>query len=59
MDSKKIGRPTTAPKRTQIMVRFDDATLKKLDAHCKKYSLTRAEGVRVAVQRLPDENKER
>lgn len=52
MSAKKMGRPTDALKSVQIAVRFDSETLKTLDDFCKKEKISRAEGVRKAVQRL-------
>lgn len=52
MSGKKMGRPTDALKSVQIAVRFDDETLKTLDDFCKEEKISRAEGIRKAVQRL-------
>ena len=52
MANKKMGRPTDNPKRTQIVVRFDDETLKVLDEYCIENKVTRTEGTRQAVRRL-------
>ena len=49
---KKMGRPTDAPKRVQIAVRFDEKTLTILDRFCKREGISRAEGVRRAVAGL-------
>lgn len=54
MTPKKMGRPTENPKGTQISVRFDEPTLEKLDAFCESEGVTRPEGVRRAVQKLPE-----
>ncbi len=54
MSSKKMGRPTDAPKRIQLGVRFDEKTLSILDRFCEKEKVTRAEGVRRAVKRLEE-----
>ena len=50
--TKKMGRPTDAPKTVQLAIRFDAETLETLDAFCKEEKLSRAEGVRQAVKRL-------
>ncbi len=47
-----MGRPTEAPKHTQLGIRFDEETLSILDNFCQKEKLSRAEGVRQAVKRL-------
>ena len=53
----KTGRPTDAPKRVQIAVRFDEKTLTILDRFCKREGISRAEGVRRAVARLETEGQ--
>lgn len=49
----KMGRPTDNPKQTQLGIRFDEETLQILDDYCEEKKITRAEGVRVAVRKLP------
>ena len=56
-DPLKIGRPTDAPKRVQIAVRFDEKTLAVLDRFCKREGISRAEGVRRAVKTLETEGQ--
>ena len=51
----KTGRPTDAPKRVQIAIRFDEKTLAILDRFCEREGIGRAEGVRRAVMRLEGE----
>ncbi len=53
----KTGRPTDAPKRVQIAIRFDEKTLVVLDRFCKREGVSRAEGVRKAVERLEAEGR--
>lgn len=53
----KTGRPTDAPKRVQIAVRFDEKTLAILDRFCEREGISRAEGVRKAVERLEAEGR--
>lgn len=53
-DKKKMGRPTENPKSTQFSVRFDEETLNILDDYCKENSVSRPEGVRVAVRKLKE-----
>lgn len=52
---KKLGRPTDNPKTTQFSVRFDNETLNILDKYCKKENLTRPQAIRIAVQKLKNE----
>ena len=49
-----MGRPTDAPKQTQLGIRFDEETLAILDRFCKEEKIGRAEGVRRAVKRLKE-----
>ena len=53
----KTGRPTDAPKRVQIAVRFDEKTLEILERFCEREGISRAEGVRKAVERLEAEGR--
>ena len=52
---EKMGRPTDAPKRVQIAIRFDEKTLAILDRFCEREGISRAEGVRRAVAGLEGE----
>ena len=49
---EKMGRPTDAPKRVQIAIRFDEKTLAIPGRFCERKGNSRAEGVRRAVARL-------
>ena len=53
----KTGRPTDAPKRVQIAIRFDEKTLAILDRFCEREGISRAEGVRRAVKTLETEGQ--
>ena len=53
----RTGRPTDAPKRVQIAIRFDEKALAVLDRFCKREGVSRAEGVRRAVARLETEGQ--
>lgn len=52
MASPKMGRPTDNPKPVQVTVRFDRKTLEILDKYCEENKVTRAEGIRIAVNGL-------
>ena len=55
-EKKKMGRPTNALKDTQLNVRIDQDTLKKLDTYCAaRGGIPRPQGIREAIQQLPDE----
>ena len=43
MTPKKMGRPTDAPKQTQLGIRFDEKTLSILDRFCEKEKISRNE----------------
>lgn len=53
----RTGRPTDAPKRVQIAVHFDEKTLAIFDRFCKREGISRAEGIRRAVERLEAEGR--
>ena len=57
INAKKMGRPTENPKHTQLGIRFDEDTLTILDRYCEKESISRAEGVRMAVRKLDNEKE--
>lgn len=51
--SPRTGRPKSkTPKHTQLGVRFDDKTLKKLDTLVEHYQETRVDVIRRGVERL-------
>lgn len=51
--SPRTGRPKSkTPKHTQLGVRFDDSTLKKLDKLVDHYKETRVEIIRRGVNKL-------
>lgn len=57
-EKKKMGRPTNALKDTQLNVRMDQATLKKLDDYCAaRGGIPRPQGIREAIHLLPDESQ--
>ena len=51
-DPLKTGRPTDAPKRVQIAIRFDEKTLAVPGRFCERKGNSRAEEVRRVVARL-------
>ena len=53
-EKKKLGRPTDSPKRHEIKVRLDDATLESLDNYCKRRETTRVQGIRDGINALND-----
>lgn len=49
----RTGRPKSSnPKHTQLGVRFDTEDLKKLDSLVEYYGKTRAEVIRIGVEKL-------
>ena len=51
--SPRTGRPKAEnPKSTDIKVRIDDETSKRLDEYCKAHSITRAEAIRRGIHLL-------
>ena len=53
-EKKKLGRPTDSPKRHEIKVRLDDATLQTLDAYCARKKVTRVQGIRDGINALKE-----
>lgn len=53
MLTKKIGRPVVgSPKPIKLTVRIEEQALKALDDYCKKNNISRADGVRFALNDL-------
>ncbi len=51
--SPRTGRPKAEnPKNTDVKVRLDESTAKKLDEYCEKHLLTRAEAIRRGIHLL-------
>ena len=51
--SPRTGRPKEEnAKRTQIVIRLEDADVKKLDECCSRFEETRAETMRIALRKL-------
>lgn len=51
--SPRTGRPKAEnPKSTDIKVRIDDETSRKLDEYCMAHSITRAEAIRRGIHLL-------
>nr|DAX28597.1 MAG TPA: hypothetical protein [Caudoviricetes sp.] len=56
-DKKKMGRPTDDPKDVKLTVRVNKTTNEILEKFCKENNLTKVEGVREAINRLPIKEK--
>lgn len=56
-DKKKMGRPTNDPKDVKLTVRVNKATNKILEKYCKENNISKVEGVREAINRLPIKEK--
>ena len=56
-DKKKMGRPTNDPKDVKLTVRVNKATNEILEKHCKENNISKVEGVREAINRLPIKEK--
>jgi len=53
-----MGRPKSEnPKRNDVKVRLDDATLIRLEKYCIEHSITKAEAIRKGIHLLLAENK--
>ena len=53
-EKKKLGRPTDSPKRHEIKVRLDDASIETLDSYCKRKAVTRVQGIRDGINALKE-----
>lgn len=54
---KKMGRPTNDPKDVKLTVRVNKATNEILEKYCKENNISKVEGVREAINRLPIKEK--
>lgn len=52
MSDKKIGRPTEDPKTIKLTVRVNSETNDKLEKYCIKKGISKADGVRKAINNL-------
>lgn len=51
--SPRTGRPKSDnPKATQVSARLDDATIQKLDACMQALSITKAEVIRLGIEKV-------
>lgn len=55
----QMGRPKSeSPKSVKITVRVDSEMLERLELYCKKFNLSKAEGLRKGIEALEiDENE--
>lgn len=56
-DKKKMGRPTNDLKDVKLTVRVNKATNEILEKYCKENNISKVEGVREAINRLPIKEK--
>lgn len=52
-DKKKIGRPTNDPKEIKLTVRVNKETNDRLEKYCQENNISKVEGIRIALNRLP------
>ncbi len=57
MAAKKLGRPTDSRKDTEIRVRANPETMRKLNECSKKLNTTRSDIVRKGIDRMYDDLK--
>ena len=57
MAAKKMGRPTDSRKDTEIRVRANPDTMRKLDECSKKLNTNRSEVVRKGIDKMYDDLK--
>ena len=52
VEKKKIGRPTENPKVNNYRIRMTDEELRKLEACCKKAGLSKADVIRLGIEKV-------
>lgn len=55
--SPRTGRPTSEPKRHQVMVRLDEKTNSILEEYCKQENVPKAEAMRIGARKLEEDIK--
>lgn len=56
--SPRTGRPKAEkPKKNEVMVRFDDETIQKLNLYCEEHGIARTVAIRRGVALLLDQGK--
>lgn len=57
--SPRTGRPKVEnPKNTDVKVRLDETTARKLELYCEMNQITRAEAIRMGIHLLLNKEKE-
>ena len=57
VEKKKMGRPTDAPKTNNYRIRMTDEELRMLEECCIKTGLTKADIIRLGIQKVYEEIK--
>ena len=52
MGTKKMGRPTESPKTNNYRIRMTDEELSKLETCCKKTGLSKADVIRLGIDKV-------
>lgn len=55
VERKKMGRPTDAPKTNNYRIRMTDEELKKLEMCCERTGLSKADIIRLGIQKVYEE----
>ena len=55
--NKKIGRPTNEPKNNVLQIRTSDEFTRKLDFCCEHTNMTKADVIRLGVEKVYEELK--
>lgn len=53
--SPRTGRPTDEPKKHDMKIRMSDRDVEKLDYCCKTTGLTKADVIRLGIQKVYEE----
>lgn len=57
IEKKKMGRPTDNPKTNNYRIRMTDEELKKLEVCCKRTGLSKADVIRMGINRVYEETE--
>lgn len=55
--SPRTGRPTSEPKKHETRIRMSDKDIEKLDFCCKKTGMTKADVIRMGIEKVYNELK--
>lgn len=57
VEKKKMGRPTDSPRVNNYRIRMTDEELKKLETCCERTGLSKADVIRMGIDKIYQETK--